>query len=181
MPANAVLLFEDETVLRLFPLLRRAWGLQGEPVRIGITGRNAKRILFGALNPRTGHRLLQRSATMKQVPFQMFLRLLRHAYRERPLWLLLDEAPCHIAPKSQTLATQLNIELVWLPKQCSELNAMDQLWRDMKGNISANYQYPTIDEHAAAAQDWVRSLSDTEAKRKAGILSKNFWLKSFLK
>jgi hypothetical protein len=110
MPANAVLLFEDKTVLRLFPLLRRAWGLQGKPVRIGITGRNAKRILFGALNPRTGHRLLQRSATMKQVPFQMFLRLLRRAYRERPLWLLLDEAPCHIAPRSQTLATQLNIE-----------------------------------------------------------------------
>jgi hypothetical protein len=79
------------------------------------------------------------------------------------------------------LTRGFRIELVWLPKQCSELNAMDQLWRDMKGNISANYQYPTIDEHAAAAQDWVSSLSDTEAKRKAGILSKNFWLKSFLK
>ena len=181
MPANAVLLFEDETVLRLFPLLRRAWGLRGEPVRIGITGRNAKRVLFGALNPRTGHRLLQRSATMKQEPFQGFLRLLRRAYRDRPLWLLLDEAPCHSAPRSQTLARHLNIELVWLPKQCSELNAMDQLWREMKGHISANYQYPTIDEHAAVAQDWVMSLSDTEAKRKAGILSKNFWLKSFVK
>jgi hypothetical protein len=181
MPADAVLLFEDETVLRLFPLLRRAWGLRGEPVRIGITGRNAKRVLFGALNPRTGHRLLQRSANMKQAHFQSFLRLLRRSYRERPIWLLLDEAPCHIAPRSQALAAHLNIELVWLPKQCSELNAMDQLWREMKGNISANYQYPTIDEHAAFAQDWIMSLTGTEVKHKAGILSKSFWLHSFFK
>jgi len=179
MPADAVLLFEDETVLRLFPLLRRAWGLRGESIRIGITGRNAKRVLFGALNPRTGHRLLHQAPNMKQLHFHSFLRLLRRAYRKSPLWLLLDEAPCHIAPRSQALARQLNLELLWLPKQCSELNAMDQLWREMKGNISANYQYSTIDAHVAFAQAWLLSLTDTEAKRKAGILSKNFWLHSF--
>jgi hypothetical protein len=118
---------------------------------------------------------------MKQLHFQSFLHRLRRAYRERPLGLLLDEAPCHIAPRSQLLARQLNIELLWLPKQCSELNAMDQLWREMKGTISANYQYPTINEHAAFAQAWLMSLTTTEAKRKAGILSKNFWLQSFFK
>jgi transposase len=176
-----VLLFEDETVVRLFPILRRAWGLRGEPVRIGITGRNAKRGLFGAINPRTGHRLLQRAANMRQESFQSFLCLLRRAYRGRPIWLLLDEAPCHLAPRSQTLAAQLAIELVWLPKQCSELNAMDQLWREMKGNISANYQYTNVEEHAACAQEWIMSLTATEAKCKASILSKSFWLKSLLK
>jgi hypothetical protein len=181
MPANAVLLFEDETVLRLFPILRRAWGLRGEPVKIGITGRNAKRVLFGALNPHTGHRLLQRSPNMKQEHFQALLRLLRRSYRGRPLWLLLDEAPCHLAPRSQALAAQLHIELVWLPERCAELNAMDQLWRELKGTLSANYQYPHLDAHAACAQEWVRSLTRTETKCKAGILSKRFWLKSFFK
>ena len=181
IPAEGVLLFEDETVLRWFPLLRRAWGLRGEPLRIGITGRNAKRVLFGALNPRTGHHLLQQAPNLKQLHFQSFLRLLRRAYREQPIWLLLDEAPCHIAPRSQTLARQLTIELLWLPKQCSELNAMDQLWREMKGNISANYQHPTIEAHVTFAQAWLMSLTATEAKRKAGLLSKNFWLQSFFK
>jgi hypothetical protein len=41
LPAQAVLLFEDETVLRLFPVLRRAWALQGEQAKVAITGRNA--------------------------------------------------------------------------------------------------------------------------------------------
>lgn len=176
-----MLLGEDETVLRLFPVLRRAWALQGEQAHIAITGCNAKRVLFGAINLRTGHRIVLRRPNMAQAHFQAFLRLLREAYPGCRIVLLLDEAPGHRASKSQALAAQLDIELLWLPKQCAELNAMDQLWRELKGHISANYQYPTIDAHAAAAEQWIRALTPTEALRKAGIRSKNFWLKSFLK
>lgn len=181
MPAAAVLLFEDETILRLFPTLRRGWALRGVQARIAISGRNAKRVLFGTINPRTGHRVLMRAPNMRQEHFQAFLRLLRRSYPGKQLWLLLDEASCHTAPKSQALAAQLNIVLVWLPKQCSELNAMDQLWRGLKDNISANYQYADIDEHANFAEQWVMSLTRSEALRKASVLSKNFWLNSFLK
>jgi hypothetical protein len=175
-----VLLFEDETTLRLFPVLRRAWSLRGEQAIVPITGSNAKRVLFGTINPRTGHRIVLCRPNMRQEHFQAFLRLLRQSYPGREIWLLLDEAPCHIAPKSQVLAEDLNIVLIWLPKQCSELNAMDQLWRELKDNISANYQFKGIEEHAAIAEHWILSLSKSEALVKAGVLSKNFWLQSFL-
>jgi DDE superfamily endonuclease len=175
-----VLLFEDETILRLFPVLRRAWSLRGEQAIVPITGSNAKRVLFGTINPRTGHRIVLCRPNMRQEHFQAFLRLLRHSYPGREIWLLLDEAPCHIAPKSQALAEDLNIVLIWLPKQCSELNAMDQLWRELKDSISANYQFKDIEEHAAMAEYWILSLSKSEALVKAGVLSKNFWLQSFL-
>ena len=132
MPPEAVLLFEDETILRLFPVLRRAWSLRGEQAIVPITGHNAKRVLFGTINPQTGHRIVLRRANMRQESYQDFLRLLRQSYPGREIWLLLDEAPCHIAPKSQALAAALHIELVWLPKQCSELNALDQLGRGLK-------------------------------------------------
>ena len=181
MPAGAVLLFEDETILRLLPVLRRAWSLRGEQARVPITGRNAKRVLFGAINPRTGHRIVLSRPNMRQENFQDFLRLLRHSYPGRAIWLLLDEAPCHVAPKSQGLAAALKIELIWLPKQCSELNAMDQLWRDLKNNVSANYQFDNIDEHAAWAQNWMLSLTRSEALLKASVFSENFWLRSFFK
>ncbi len=180
MPADAVLMFEDETLLRLFPVLRRAWALRGEPTRVGITGQNAKRVLFATINPGAGHRILMRAPNMRQEHFQAFLRLLRRSYPGRQIWLLLDEAPCHIAARSRALAAELDIEFVWLPKQCPELNAMDQLWRDMKGNISANYQYADIDEHATFAESRVMSLTPTEALRKASVLSDDFWLKSLL-
>lgn len=180
MPESAVLLFEDETILRLFPVLRRAWALRGQQASVPITGKNAKRVLFGTINIRTGHRILLRRPNMQHQHFRDYLRLLRQCYRGRPIWLLLDEAPSHTAPQSEALAKELGIELVYLPKQCSELNAMDQLWRELKADISANYQFKTIDEHAAFAERWVLSLSKTEALRKASVLSKNFWLKSFV-
>jgi hypothetical protein len=42
LPPDAVLLFEDETILRLFSVLRRAWSLRGEQAVVPITGSNAK-------------------------------------------------------------------------------------------------------------------------------------------
>lgn len=180
MPPGAVLLFEDETILRLFPVLRRAWSLRGVQAIVPITGKNAKRVLFGTINPKTGHRIVLRRANMRQESYQDFLRLLRHSYPGRDIWLLLDEAPCHIAPKSQALARALHIELVWLPKQCSELNAMDQLWRGLKHDISANYQFKDIAAHATCAEAWISALTNSETLRKAGVCSEHFWLRSFL-
>ena len=139
-PAHTVLLGEDETVLRLCPVLRRAWALRGEQARVAMTGCNAQRVVCGAINLRTGHRVVLRRPHREQAHFQAFLRLLREAYPGRSIALLLDEAPCHRAAKRQALAAQLGIALLWLPKQCAELNPMDQLWHELKGHISANYQ-----------------------------------------
>lgn len=175
---GAVILFEDETTLHWFPPLRCRWSQRGEQARVRITGRNAKRVLFGAINPRTGHRVVLRRMRSRQEDFQAFLRLLRQRYGDRPLYLLLDRAPCHEAAKSQALAARLGITLVWLPKQCSELDAMDHLWRFVKKDVSANWQWSTVDEHADRAEGWVLSLSNREALRKAGILSGDFWLRN---
>jgi DDE superfamily endonuclease len=75
------------------------------------------------------------------------------------------------------LAMELGIELVWLPKQWPELNAMDHLWRELKRLIAANRQAASIDELAGEAVDWVLGLRPREALRKAGILSPSFWLR----
>jgi hypothetical protein len=115
-------------LLRLCPVLRRAWALQGEQVYVVITGWNVKRVLSGALNLRTGHRIILRRSNMERALFQAFLRLVREAYPGRPTALLMDEAPGHCAAMSQRLAAQLNIALIWLPKQYAEFKVMEQLW-----------------------------------------------------
>jgi transposase len=177
MPRGAALLFMDWTILRMFPPLRMAWGFRGRQVRVPITGYNAKRVLFGTVDVRTGHRVVLRRTAAREADFQAFLRELRRRYRRRPVWLLLDRAPCQTTPGSQALAGRLDVTLVWLPKQASELNGMDQLWKELKKAISANRQYDTVDEHADHAERWLLGLSTTEARRKAGILSPHFWLR----
>jgi transposase len=173
-----VTLIEDETILRLFPPLRMAWSLMGEQACVPITGSNAKRVLFGAINIRTGHRILHQGKSMRQFEFHLFLRKLRRAYPGRHIWLVLDKHGSHDAAASRRLAAEFKIELLWLPRQSPELNPMDHLWRETKRNVSANWQYDTIDEHAQTAQHWIQRLTNTQALRKAGILSKNFWLRT---
>jgi transposase len=174
-PDTAVL-FADWTILRMYPPLRQAWGWRGEQIQVRISGQNAKRVLFGAIHLRSGHRVLLRRKQAGQSDFQAFLRELRSRYGARPLALLLDKAGSHTAPASQALAAQLDICLIWLPRQRPELNGMDQLWKEMKKAISANRQYDSVDQHAEHAEDWMLCLSRTEALRKAGILSENHWL-----
>ena len=99
-----VLLYEDETIIRLFPPLRACWALRGAQAVVPIAGRNAKRTLFGALNSRTGHRILMHAEHCRQGDFRAYLCLLRHCYPGRKIWVLLDEAPCHTAILSQVLA-----------------------------------------------------------------------------
>jgi transposase len=174
-----VLLVVDETTLRLLPPLRAAWALRGQQAQVPISGRNDQRVLFGALNVCNGRCVLLRRKHARAADFQAFLRHLRqqHYRAGQPLWLLLDKASCHVAAGSVALAAQLDITLLWLPRQCSELNAMDHLWRHLKGDLAANRQRPTMDALAEQAEAWVLALSIQQTLRKAGLLSKNCWLK----
>jgi hypothetical protein len=117
MPARAVLLFSDATILRWFPPLRSAWAFRGEQAQVKITGQNDKRVLFGTINPRTGHLVVLRRPRQRQEDFQAFLRELRRRYPGLPIWLLLDKASFHQAIKSQQLAELLDVTLLWLPNQ----------------------------------------------------------------
>jgi transposase len=180
MPARAVLLISDATILRWFPPLRYMWAFRGEQAQVKITGENAKRVLFGVVNPRTGHRVVLRRFRRRQEDFQAFLRHLRQRYGGRPLWLLLDKASIHQAVASQRLAARLRVSLLWLPKQCPELNPQDHLWKERKRLIVANRQFKTIDDEAAPAEHWLLNLTPTTALRKASILSDDSWLKDVL-
>ncbi len=120
--------------------------------------------------------MVLRRPRQRQEDFQAFLRELRRRYPGRPIWLLLDKAPCHQAIRSQQLAARLGM----VSKQCPELNGEDHLWKELKRLIAANRQFRTVDKEADYAERWLLGLSPTEARRKAGILSDNFWLKAFL-
>jgi hypothetical protein len=48
------------------------------------------------------------------------------------VWLLADRATGHTDRQTQALADRLDIRFVWLPTQAPELNAMDQLWRELR-------------------------------------------------
>ena len=173
-----VVLFEDETDLLLFPPLRACWARRGEDAEVPLCGANAKRVLFGALNPSNGTRLfLERKKQWKE-DFQEFLGLIHQQYRGWRVSLVLDGDSSHTAKASQRDARSFGIQLVWLPVRCPELNPMDHLWRHGKERICANRQYGSIEELVHHFLHYLEGLSVEEALRKAGVLSEDYWLRS---
>ena len=67
------MLAEDETDLLLFPPLRAAWCRRGEAAAVWLSGRNARRVIFGAMNLRTGSRLLLPRPKGRSSDFQALL------------------------------------------------------------------------------------------------------------
>lgn len=132
------------------------------------------------MNLRTGKRLFLVRQHQRQHDFQTFLELIHQHYRSWYVALLLDENPSHTAGRSQQLADDLQIELLWLPKRSPELNPMDELWGQAKDVVSANLQYSTIDDHVHAFIEYLEFLTDWQARYTSGVLSKDFWLKSLL-
>jgi len=166
--------------LLLFPPLRATWGRRGVPTEVLISGRNARRVVFGAMNLQTGKRVFLVRYQQKQGDFQAFLRLIHNHYRGWHVSLLLDENPSHTANHSEQLANDLTIKLLWLPKRSPELNPMDELWGQAKDVVSANTQYASVDEHVTHFIEYLQRMANRDALQAAGVLSKRFWLKSVL-
>jgi hypothetical protein len=180
LPPRTALLAEDETDLLLFPPLRACWSPRGQPKEVHLSGRNARRVVFGALNLRSGHRLLLAREHQRAGDYQAFVEMVHLSYRGWPVALLQDEDPSHTAAGSVRLAELLGIQLLWLPKRSPKLNPMDTLWGQAKDVISANKQYATIDDQVERFLSHLEGLSRQEALHTAGVQSKDFWLKSVL-
>jgi hypothetical protein len=141
-----VVLAGDETDLLLFPPLRAAWSLRGQPLRVVLCGRNARRVVFGTMNLRTGRRLLLPRARQRAADFRAFLGVIHYYYRGWHVALLVDEDPCHTAKASVQLAVRLGID------------KNDPLKPD------AAFNFFVTAEHML---DWVYPKRHNQAKRKA--------------
>jgi transposase len=180
LPPSTALLAQDETDLLLFPPLHARWLLRGQVGAVSLTGRNQRQVLFGALNLRTGSRILEVQDRKRAREFEGFLDVIREHYRDIPVALLLDEERSHTAQEAVSLADDLDIELIFLPKRAPKLNPLDTLWGDGKRVICANRQHRSIEEQVALFVGYLMALSPREALHKAGVLSNHFWLRSVL-
>src|SRR5262249_48558507 len=149
---------------------------RGQTQRVMLRGGNARRVVFGAMNLRTGYRLFLPRERQKAVDFQVFLGEVHSCYRGWHVALLLDEDPSHTAKASVRLAGELGMELLWLPKRAPQLNPMDTLWGQGKDVINADKQYAGIEEQVDRFLDFLMGLPNPDALHTSGILSTNFWL-----
>jgi transposase len=166
----------DETIITETPPLYACYGRVGEQVRVPISGNRGKRILHGAINVWSGDVLLLITDEWVQEPHQYFLRMIRAHWRGWQSLLFEDRGSPHPADDSLELASDLAIELRFLPKATPELNAMDQLWRRVKGRTVASRATQSVAASAEEACQYSLALRPHERLQQAGVSSGHFWL-----
>lgn len=168
----------DETIITETPPLYCGYGRIGQPVCVPITGNRSKRIIHGALNVHSGDLLLRITEVWDEVTSQYFLEMVRRHWRGWHIIVFEDRGSPRTSEESVEVAAHLGIEIRLLPRAGPKLNAMDHLFRFVKGRAVSNRQAKSIDDAAMAACQYMYSLSRHERLIKAGVLSGNFWLTS---
>ena len=167
----------DETTVREFPPLRAGWSRRGEQAVVTISGRNAQRVVHGALNAATGElvALVQpRSRTEEVVAAVEALGRIRP---DVPKLLVWDNAPAHHPKRVAAAAHLAGIELAFRPFRSPELMPLEELWRGMKATVAANRCYAAVDEAAQRCTAWLADQTAEDRLRRCGLRSSKFhWL-----
>ncbi|MCA9878781.1 MAG: IS630 family transposase [Thermomicrobiales bacterium] len=167
----------DETALREFPPLRSGWSRVGQPALVTISGRNARRTLFGALNVTTGELVclpLLRCRTDDIVAAMTDLGQTRPGVPKLLIW---DNAPPHHPHRVREAAAAAGITLAFLPFRSPELMPLEELWRGLKQTVAANRCYTGLEDLVTRALAWLTTLTNHDRLRRCGLQSSKFqWL-----
>jgi hypothetical protein len=168
----------DETIITETPPLYSCYGRRGQQVIVPITGNRARRVLHGVLNIHTGTVLLLITAVWNEQTHQYFLQILRAHWWGWNIIVFEDRGTPHLTDDTRELAHDLHLELRFLPVATPKLNAMDHLWRHVKGRALADRATKSIEQSADAACQYILAMSPRERLTKAGVLSGHCWLTS---
>lgn len=169
--------FGDETTLREFPPLRACWAKRGQQRAVVISGRNARRVIHGALHARTGELVTLGRERSRQDDCIAFLEALGQVRPDTPKLLIWDNAPPHHPKRVAAAAEKAHITIAWLPFRSPELNPCEDVWRLLKQVVAANRVYDTMEVLLAQALTWLRACSPTSVLVRSGLTSSKFdWL-----
>lgn len=165
------LLYEDETTVRLLPLLRAMWMLVRQQVRIHVPPNwNRCFHIFGALEVGTGEWVYRFFDQRTRKEFIAFLEHLLTVYPRGCIFLILDNGSIHTAKEVlEWLATHPRIQLLWLPTYSPHLNPVERIWKVMKQAVAANRAYAQLGMLKQAAREFFADLTPEQALQTASL------------
>jgi transposase len=89
--------------------------------------------IYGAVAPTTGERFVLELPYLNADTFQLFVDAFAQAFPDSLNILLLDNSGAHTA---QRIRWPANVQPVWLPPYCPELNPIERVWRDVKDDLA---------------------------------------------
>jgi transposase len=170
--------FGDETTRREFPPLRAACARRGQQQVVVISGRNARRVVQGALNVASGELVALVRERSRQDDCAAFVAALGQLRPAGPQLLVWDNAPPHHPKRVQAAAAAAHIQIAFLPFRAPELMPCEDLWRLAKAVVAANRAYAAVQEQAERAVAWLATLTPFDRLLISGLFGAKFQWRS---
>ncbi len=166
---ETIILYADESRIQLLPLLRAMWYWIGQQIRVPTPGNNVTRMIFGALDIRSGRWTYLIREHMRKEDFIAFLEHLLVIY-SGPIILIVDNYSSHTAYFVQEwLKGHPRLHLYYLPKYCSHLNPVENIWLQLKNKIAANRLYASMKLLLETVDPFFKEMTPEKALAWAGV------------
>jgi transposase len=138
---NTVILYEDEAIFTSEPTITEMWTKKGHQAIIETSGETRKRVVvYGAVNPENGDLFEQFSNAGNTKHFKEFMLTVSAAIGSKTAIMPLDNAKYHHFKGIDEWWNENipNIKRLYLPSYCSELNAIEHLWKNIRSAVTHN-------------------------------------------
>ena len=150
LPEDEVVVYVDEVDVHLNPRIGPDWMLRGLQKWVRTPGKNEKRYLAGAFNPKTGKLTWVESDRKTSDLFidQLWTLVLEDYPDAKKIHLILDNYRIHKSQRVQIALRALEgrIELHFLPPYCPDHNRIERIWKDLHDNVTRNHTCRTMEE-----------------------------------
>lgn len=166
---ETVILYADESRIQLLPLLRAMWYWVGQQIQVPTPSTNVTRMIFGALDIRSGRWTYIVRDHMRKEDFISFLEHLLTVY-SGPIILIVDNYSSHTAYAVQEwLKGHTRLKLFYLPKYCAHLNPVENIWLQLKNKIAANRLYASMKLLLDTVEAFFLEMTPDQALAWAGV------------
>jgi transposase len=169
---DIVLLFGDESEALTHPYLARAWAKRGADLRVPAPGQARKVAMMGTWDWCARELIVHTSRTKRTADFIAHLEQLDRRYgpkpgspRLKPVVLVLDNGPIHVskAARAALAAREHWLKVEWLPKYAPELNDIEIIWGQLKGQNLAHQTFATAEALDQAIHGAVAELNSQKS------------------
>jgi transposase len=147
LPRGHVAVYEDEVDIHLNPKIGLDWMGYGQQKEVPTPGKNVKRYLAGALNPRTGRlRWVEGERKTSALFITLLHQLLQTYAHAEVIHVILDNYRIHSSKIVQAALLSFGdrVRLHFLPPYCPNDNKIERVWEDLHANVTRNHRCPNM-------------------------------------
>jgi len=168
LPANEIVVFQDEVDINTNPKIGSMWMWRGEQAEVVTPGTNEKRYLSGSLSWRTGELILTEGKPGQGRNTDLFLAHLddlRRQYRcYRVIHVICDNAKFHRPDRCRKVQQYMakwrhRIVLHFLPTYAPETNPIERVWWHLHEEITRNHRCADIKDLLELVFAWLEAGS----------------------